>query len=290
MKDETELSHRERLLRVLLYLQKHLHDELDLDTLAKIGAYSSFHFHRIFHAHVGESLAQYIRRLRIEHAAGSLSRTDRSIIEIAFECGYESHEAFSRAFKRQFSCSPKTFRKEHRLVVEKELFKPLLGEVVEEVVMDVRIEKIEPQRVAFIRHVGPYDQVGNVWEKLCLWAAPKGLLGPGIKMLGISYDDPSITDADKLRYEAAITVDDSIAAEGEVGIQTIYGGEYAVVTHQGAYTKLSESYNWLYRKWLKESKREPAHAPCFEWYINDPESTPEDELLTDIYLPLSVQS
>ena len=59
--------------------------------------------------------------------------------------------------------------------------------------MDARIENVEPMRVAFIRHVGPYNEVGETWGKLCTWAGPKGLFGPNTKCLGLCYDDPEVT-------------------------------------------------------------------------------------------------
>ena len=56
--------------------------------------------------------------------------------------------------------------------------------------MDVRIEKIEPIRVACVRHTGPYEECAGAWNKLCGWAGPRGLFGPQTRMIGISYDDP----------------------------------------------------------------------------------------------------
>ena len=152
--------------------------------------------------------------------------------------------------------------------------------------MDVRIEKIEPMKVAFVRNIGPYEECEVAWKKLCDWAGPRGLFGPKTDMLGISYDNPEVTPPEKIRYDACISVDDTVQPEGEVGIQEIRGGEYAVTTHKGPYGKLAETYSRLFGEWASQSGRVLSSGPCLEFYRNDPGRTPPEELITDIYVPL----
>ena len=152
--------------------------------------------------------------------------------------------------------------------------------------MQVHIQKIDPLRVAFIQHVGPYHEVGDTWKKLCTWAGPRGLLGPNTKFLGVCHDDPKVTPPDKIRYDACLQVDENVEAEGDVGVQVIPAREYATTRHQGPYEKLSETYAQLFGKWLPENGREPSAAPCLEFYLNSPEHTPPADLLTDVFVPL----
>jgi AraC family transcriptional regulator len=154
--------------------------------------------------------------------------------------------------------------------------------------MEVRIEKLEPMTLAFIRHVGPYDDGGveRTWEKLRAWAGARGLLGPRTWKVGISHDNPHVTPADKLRYDACVTVDPGFRPEGEVGVQTLPGGEYAVVTHEGQFERMHETYAFLYGEWLPKSGREAADSPGFTVHHNSPRDTPPEALVTDIYLPL----
>ena len=154
--------------------------------------------------------------------------------------------------------------------------------------MNVRIETLAPMKVAFIRHVGPYDDEGipQTWQKLMSWAAEHGLFGPGTKMLGISHDNPHVTPPDRLRYDACVASDRLFKPEGEVGMQEIPGGEYAVVTHKGQYNKLPETYGRLYGEWLPTSGREPAESPGFEHYLNSPRDAAPEDLVTDVYVPL----
>ena len=112
MKTETEQIYKERILRVLRYIQGHLDEPLSLDELAGIAYFSPFHFHRIFRGVVGESVKEHIRRLRLERAVSRLRLTDQSILNIALDTGYESHESFSRAFKTMFGATPSVIRRD----------------------------------------------------------------------------------------------------------------------------------------------------------------------------------
>ena len=103
MRPATVESYYERILRALVHIQEHLEDPLDLDTLARIACFSPYHFHRIFRGLVGETLADHIRRLRLEKAAQRLKSTERPVTDIAFEAGYAAHEAFTRAFRARFA-------------------------------------------------------------------------------------------------------------------------------------------------------------------------------------------
>ena len=85
---------------------------------------------------------------------------------------------------------------------------------------------MEPLRVAFMRHVGPYNEVGQTWQRFCQWVGMRGLFGPDTKMLGISHDDPDVTPADKLRYDACVVVGEQLQPEGDVGVQQVAGGEH----------------------------------------------------------------
>jgi AraC family transcriptional regulator len=278
----TEQTYRERILKVQLFIQEHLDEELPLDRLARVAHFSPYHFHRIFRGLVGEGAHEYVRRLRLESAALALKSSGRSIIRVALDAGYGTHEAFSRAFRQQFGVSPSQFRAGRRPLPPKETVPMTTATAVRE----VRFETVPPRRVAFIRHVGPYGTVGPTFQRLMAWAGQRGLLGPQTLIVAIPYDDPGVTPADKVRADCCITVGEGVAPEGEVGLQTIEGGECAVLTHVGPYRQLGESYHWLFGTWLPTSGRELRNSPAYEIARNSPEDTPPEQLRTDIYLPL----
>lgn len=141
-------------------------------------------------------------------------------------------------------------------------------------------------RVAFLRHTGPYQEAGPTFQRMTEWAFSKGLLKPGTKILSISHDDAEVTAAEKLRLDCCVSVDDDFTPEGEVGVQTIPEGEYVILTHRGSYAGLPDAYRWLYGEWLATSGRDFADRPPFEIYVSDPQETPEEQLLTEIFVLL----
>jgi AraC family transcriptional regulator len=95
---------------VMRYIREHISEPLDRETLASVAGFSVPHFHRVFTAHVGESAASYVRRLRLERAGRKLRMGAVDITQVALAAGYDTHAAFSKAFKQQFGLSPSEFR------------------------------------------------------------------------------------------------------------------------------------------------------------------------------------
>ncbi len=100
-------DYHQRILRVLAYIQEHLDEALDLEELAPVACFSNYHFHRIFAAMTGETLADHVRRLRLERAAVELRSGAKQVIPVALDAGYEAHAAFTRAFKAALGVSPR---------------------------------------------------------------------------------------------------------------------------------------------------------------------------------------
>jgi AraC family transcriptional regulator len=92
------------------YIRAHIGEPLDREHLADVAGFSVPHFHRIFTAHVGESAISYVRRLRLKRAAQKLRMGAVDITGVALAAGYDTHAAFSKAFKQQFGLSPSEFR------------------------------------------------------------------------------------------------------------------------------------------------------------------------------------
>jgi AraC family transcriptional regulator len=214
------------------------------------------------------------------------------VTDIAFEAGYDSHEAFTRAFGAAFGMPPSEFREAHRKIDYPEA--PSGVHFTTQATVSgfeprppgkdhhMEIKSFPDRRVAFVRHLGPYEGVGEAWDRLCSWAAEQGLIGPKAQMLGLSYDDPEITPPDKIRYDACMVVPDDVQAEGEIGVQVVAGGEYALMRHRGPYERLGATYAELFGRALPAAGREAAVLPTVEIYWNHPEGTPPEELETDV--------
>jgi len=274
-----------RILRVQFFIQSHLDEELALDRLAELAGYSSCHFHRIFRGVVGESADDYVRRLRMERAAQSLRFRRRSVLEVALDAGYGSHEAFTRAFVRCFGVTPSEFQSlEHPPVSIKEQ----IMQTVTHTADSVRLERMPSRRMAFMRVVGAYSHatINPAFDRILHWASSRGLMTGDTVCLAVYHDDPEVTAPEKQRADVGITVGDAFQPTDDVHVQTIAGGLCAVLRHQGHYDTLGDAYRWFYGAWLPDSGREPGQAPPYEIYVNDASQLPPEEWLTDICVPL----
>jgi AraC family transcriptional regulator len=296
MKEATRAAYEESILRVQMHMQKALDDPFDANEIASVSGFSRFHLSRLFSAMTGESLLEYRRRLLLERAAHSLLYKARSVTELAFEAGYETPETFTRAFSKLYGVPPGEYRRKlraamkHRLEtiqVRSKLFTLSLS--IDEggrKNMEVKIEKHDSLKVAFIRHTGPYDTCGDAWNKLCGAPEVASRLGPNTLALSLCYDDPDVTESDKIRMDACVTVDDGFAPGNGIEVQTIPGGEFAVVVYKGAYSGLHDAYRAIYGEWLPKSGREFGGSYSMEIYRTDPEKTPPEESITEIRIPL----
>jgi AraC family transcriptional regulator len=265
-KMSTQMSYQERINRLLIHVQENLDKPLYLDNLARVAALSKFHLHRIFHAHTHETLNRYVRRLKLEYAAGMILYSQKSISLIAMECGYDTPAAFNKAFLKYFGASPTNFRKVTHAPCNTQHTKNNKGKTMN---ITPTITTIKPIRVIFLRGLGSYTMTPKeVWPKLEQYARQKGLVKNDTRRFGISHDDPIITPEEKLRYDACIEVDEHATADNEFGIQTIAGGKYATFTHHGTCRNLDKLYDYIYKIWLPSSSHTLRSAPCFEEYID----------------------
>ena len=298
MKPVTPDDYKKRILRVLVHIQNHLDEELSLEELAAVSNFSAFHFHRVFRGMVGEPVKEHVRRLRLERAAHRLRFTGQPVTDIAFDAGYETHESFTRAFRTMFGESPSEFRVKHRVAaygnspsgvhfVSEGQLEDFRMAPVSVTPLQARVQNLSVMKVAFVRHVGSYDQVGGAWDRLMMWAGMRGVFRGAPTLFGIVHDDPEITPPDKMRYDAAIAVPDDTLVEGDIGLQLVGGERYVVTTHRGPYERIGDTYARLCGEWLPCSGAELLHAPTLEFYRNSPKNTSPEDLITDIHLALA---
>ncbi len=159
----TQNRHRRLVEQVTSYIAGHLDEPLDLASLGRIAELSPHHFQRVFKQVLGESPKQYVRRLRLERSTFLLRQPGVSVIDVAFDSGYESHEAFTRAFHDRFGVPPRRYQTQAD-GVRRETTDPF------------EIVSLERTRLASVPFVGPYDSGFEAFARLADWAAPLGLL------------------------------------------------------------------------------------------------------------------
>ncbi|WP_136658318.1 AraC family transcriptional regulator [Nitratireductor sp. XY-223] len=269
-----------RIMRVLKYIHDNPAGDLSLDALADVAAMSRFHWHRVFHAMTGETCAQAVRRLRLYRAALWLIGKDWPVAAIAAKVGYPNVNSFSRAFQDQYGVSPRSFRMEGFPA-------PTVNALSkgDSKMFDVEIRKTEIQRLAALHHQGPYAGIGPCFRKLWTFAPELGSNIRGIA--AVHYDDPNVVaEADLKSCAGFIVSDDTMLPKGLDDV-ILDGGDCAVLTYKGPYGDIRVAYDHLFGHWLPGSGREPADAPCYEVYLNDPADTKPEDLLTEIRLPLA---
>lgn len=288
VKADTMKCYHERINHVIGYINRHLNEQLDIATLAGVGHYSPFHLHRIMRAYLGESLGAFILRLRMETAVTLLNHSSEAINDIAFKVGYENPSSFNKAFKKRYGIAPAEYRKNSGTVFRKYSSTIKFNAMEHLKSLKPKFKTLKTKKVIYARALGAYNESsGKAWDLVCRFAKEKKLYGFGTEFIGISHDDPNITEAEKLRYDACIVVSKEVKPEGEIGVQQIEGGNYAVFTHKGPYEKLSDSYDYIYGKWLPESGKELRNVCVFEKYLNSPDDTRPEKLRTEIYVPVN---
>lgn len=275
-------DYERRLLRVLDHVYANLDGDLSLDTLADMAAFSRFHFHRVFTAMTGETVAAFIRRVRLYRAVTALLETDASLAEVAKECGYPNPKSFSRAFRDAFGQAPGAFRSRGQPRP------PLrLNSKGDYEMYDVTIRDEPDRRLAVIPHRGPYLAIGKAFEKAGATVMARGL-GPEIgAMLGLYFDDPDAVSEADLRSAAGFEISEAAAIDAPLEERRLPGGRHAVLTYNGPYTGLKTAYTYLFGDWLPKSGEEPRDGPPFELYLNTPMDTAPDDLVTLIGVPLA---
>ncbi len=279
----SQASYVRRFTRVTEYIYANLDADLDLDRLAEVAALSPWHWHRIWQAVYGETVMGTVRRLRLQRAAADLAQTSRPLEEIWPRAGYGSQAAFSRAFKDAYRLSPAEYRKSGSHTQ----FTPQQSPKGMTIMHDVSIRKLAPAELATIPHRGSYMEIGRAFETLFGVLAARNLLRPGLCMKGLYFSDPSSVPEADLQSAAGILIPEGdFPVEAPLERASLRGGDYAVLRYKGPYSDMKAAYDWLFGEWLPASGREPADAPVFEDYLNNPREVPPSELLTDICLPL----
>ena len=276
------IDYEERLNRVTSFIYDHLDDDIDLDRLAAVACLSPFHWHRVYHALHGETLAVTVKRLRLHRAAGFLAQTAMPIGEIATRSRYASVSSFTRAFSEAYGMPPAEYRQNGTHA----RFRASAAEASPEA-FGLAIKTVPAVAAVGVDHVGYYMQIGRAFDQLYAWLGARALLRPGMRSLAVYFDDPFAVDEERLRSRACVVDAEPCVLEPPLRSTEIRGGRYAVLRHQGPYATMRAAYQWLYGTWLPRSGEEAADAPIFEEYLNSPRDTAPADLLTDICLPLA---
>ena len=267
---------------MLDYIHNNLDGDLSLDTLAEVAAMSRFHWHRVFTAHQGETVAQAIRRIRLNRAACWLLETDRALADIAAACGYPNVQSFTRVFGAAFGLPPAAFRERGAMASA-----PMAAQEGESAMFPVEITEHPVRNLVALPHRGPYIEIGKTFEAVSAIATSRGLWPHVQGMVGVYYDDPDAVPEADLRSHAGLSLAGEMDVPEDLDYIELAGGRMAVLHYKGPYAGLSAAYRYFYGDWLADSKVELRDHPPFEVYLNSPMEVAPQDLLTDICVPVA---
>jgi AraC family transcriptional regulator len=281
-----------RLRRALDFIDAHLDEELSVERLSRAAACSKFHFHRQFTEFFGVSLHQYVRLARLKRAAHQLAFRATSIVEIALGNGYESHEAFSRAFKKALGQTPSEFRAGPHWIDMHDTFRSNANirsryMTTNYHLTDVELVDFPRTRVAALTHRGDPRRLGETLRAFIAWRRQNKLHPSVSATFNIAHDDPSTTPPDDFRFDVCAATDRPIA-ENAAGVheQVIPEGPCAMIRHVGSDDTLESAIRFLYAEWLPQSGRELRDFPLFFQRVRFMPEVPEHEAVVDVFLPL----
>lgn len=286
-------NYRERMLRVLEHIDRHLDDDLNLASLSGVAAFSKFHFHRQFTATFGLSVQRYVQLARLKRASHQLAYTGaQSVTDIAMEAGYEAPDAFARAFRQRLGQSPSSFRNSPDWGPWLAAFGPL--DIARSKLMqrtftteDVTIRDVPTTRVAIMEHRGNPATLPATIQRFIAWRRAAGLHPSTSPTFNVWRSERRPADPADYSVDLCVGTDRPIAADGD-GIKAgeIPGGRCAVLRVVGYTDNLEPAALYLYRDWLPASGEEARDFPIYCQRVSFFPEVPEHETVAELFLPL----
>jgi AraC family transcriptional regulator len=281
---ETINKYMTRLLPVLVHCEEHLDEQLDLVDLASIAGYSPYHFHRIFRQVTGETPKAYLRRLRLERAVYRLKVSPDNVLEIALEAGFATNETFTRAFTRRFGMHPSTFRavlREYRDTAFEAISNHSISGYSAETPLTLRfdmrkesvlVQETPARHLLFVRHQGyenlPVDQHQflALWDELFAYADEHDIEYSPELLVGVTHDDPYVTDEPKIRFDACLPVKGKIDVSYPIGYRRQQSGLCVTRRHRGGAEEIAKSFALIGVAWMPSEDHGLGSTPPFEVY------------------------
>ncbi|WP_319557862.1 AraC family transcriptional regulator [Thiomicrorhabdus sp.] len=273
------------------HIYRHLDEPLTVEELSEIANFSKYHFHRLFAASVGVNVSRFIQLLRLKRASYQLVfDRDQKIIDIAFSVGYDSAEAFHRAFKKNFGVSPSEFRKQpvwsdwH----DQYQFKMHGRDMVMQLKDKVEVIDFPEIKIAVFEHSGSPLVLNDSIAQFIDWRKNSGLSPiKTSRTFGVPFNDPNMVEPEAFCFDICGEVKQTVP-ENPQGVinKVIPAGRCAKIRHIGSRDHLDDKIYYLYREWLGENDESTRDFPVFFEYLNFFPEVAEHEQITDIYLPL----
>jgi AraC family transcriptional regulator len=276
------MAYVERVNLAIDYVVSRLDEPLRLEDVSRAALLSPFHFHRVFQALVGVTLAEFVKRLRLEKALFMMAHARRpSLATIALSCGFSSTSDFSRCFKQRFGAPPSAFDVQGWRDARRSELEATAPGTAKQWRLDklpaghnpdgfrVRVRDLPARTVAYIRIRNPYrgDAVAKAAQRLITWAE-RHALADG-QWLGYQWDNPQIAHLEDCQYHVAVEAE-RFTPQGEIGRFRFPPMVVAQVEVRGGLDLELRALQWLFGAWLPRSGYVPDDHPCFEAWVGRP--------------------
>lgn len=293
MGQELTHFHRVQIGRAQGFIRNNLSSEISLNEIAEASGVSRFHFIRIFSAYLGETPFEYIQRQKVLKAIELLDSKQSTITDVSFQVGFESQSSFNKAFKKLTNLSPSQFRNLGKEEKEKIHYSVDTTAKQKELLMNLNLTE-NPEIVVrkktnvftITEEGGPFPEIAPVaWQKFLQILVPANQDVSQSEFLGVSYIE-TIKQSAKHVYKVALSCPENKKLEfSNLKKETLPEGKYLKFTLKGSYQGVWPAFDRIY-KYISENGLELAEGPCLENYINDPNVTPEKDLLTELLVPI----
>jgi len=266
---------RRRIHRVVDFIDENLDAELALEHLADIACISPYHFHRLYSRMVGQSPADTIRRLRLMRATNEIRVDGLSVTQAALTAGYGSPQAFARAYRREFGCSPTEMRIMGSVNATQ---RQALGEFT-----IVNRPSLEVEALMYEGRRGPADVLAVDVQ------AYNNLLGVGHReTMSVYFEDLMTPVSQRFRCALCFSVDrrDRLPPGLNLERLKIDGGNYACVEQRGVLFDLAPHWRRFVERVLPSFGWVAQSGPILRHLISDRAITPPSQRLSYIYVPV----
>ena len=293
--EKSRNEYHKRISSAMDYIQLNIQSDLNLESIAKAAHLSPFHFHKLFKLIVGETVADYSRRIKLEKAAGLFFYQKKlPITDVAMELGFSSSQNLAKSFKQHFNLTPteiknlstkdeltRLIQKNRKTgnasaegstyttaptsnLMEAENMKPQVATPASEIeTLKLNIAEFEQRHLIYKRLIGEYGVgVQEAFTELSQFVSTREITR--LEPVYIIWDNPEITPVEKCRTDVCITLKEQIKETAPYNTQTIPAGKYAFIRtllkQEGEY---KQAWEQLFNEILN-SGYQLNDAPCFK--------------------------
>ncbi|WP_276353860.1 AraC family transcriptional regulator [Cohnella caldifontis] len=291
-----------RIQKTIEFIETHLDEPLMLRELAELAGFSEFHYHRVFQSMVGDPVMEYVRKRRLAKAAAHVADPERRIVDVALDHGFQTHETFTRAFKRMFGMTPGEYRRRGirapsypKADVLTRRYNPYLGGIrMEYRIVDKPAFKVIGYALETTSEDGQnHREIPAFWQDYLLNRRgdriPNAVEREHPVNLGICTDFNMETC--RFTYLIGREAEHFDNVPSDLVCREFPGAAYAVFTTPKVPPKdfsptIQETWRLIFDQWFPHSGYEHAGLAEFEWY--DERANPETDgtQQMEIYIPV----